>query len=330
VSAEVTELKRIYYYPKDNDDYYFRPIVDLTVLDNMAYGIANLNNKAIAFKIEFPKINYAFDIGMPGQGTGDLLHPITLSIWNDEIAIKESGFFSFFEKTGKYLSKFRIFSSHPAFTFLDNKIYWLNPNLKDSYLFEIYGKNGERISTFGTKFPNVDIHAFKNPIRIQNQLYQGKLLSNGKSIFYFNSRFGKYYIFSLDGKTLSEGDISKHFGERGKKIKEYNNKLFIERVKNQEKKTSGYPLPLIFKDSYLYKDRLYFISSTLSEEKGEKTTFKLRILSIKSMILLEEYIIRRENFCRLDSLAVVEENGKDYILIAITDFEEGHFLELYK
>jgi hypothetical protein len=328
--ASIVEMQQISYYPKNIGDRYFRPIVDLAIVDDKIYSIENMKHRAIAFQLEFPQINYAFDIGKFGQGPGDLQWPISLSIWNDEICIKESGFFSFFKTNGKFLSKFRIFSAHSTFIYIDNKIYWLNPDFKKDYLFEIYTKEGERLQTFGNKFLKTGIFTFQNASFIQTLLYEGNVFYYGKSIYYFNSRFGNYFIYSLDGKTLAEGDISIHFGERGEKIKKYNNERYIKQNKKIRKKGSGYPKSVIFEDAYLCKDKIYFTCSTQSKKNGGvETAFDFFIINIKSMNLIEKSIIRKESLCRLDSLAVVEENGEDYILLALTDHSNGFFLELY-
>jgi hypothetical protein len=328
--GDVMELKRTFFYPKESQDYYFKPISDLLCVDDMIYGVENLRNKVIALKFEPTKISYTFDIGRPGEGPGDLQHPFSLSIRNDEIAVKEAGFFSFFNKAGKYLFKFRAFSYNNDFVYINNKIYWRNANLKEDHLIEIYTKEGERISSFGKKFLAADINAFQNPPFIESLLYEGYIFSDGKSIFYFNSRFGNYIIFSLEGKTLAEGDISEYFGERGKKIKEYNNETYIERKKDKKRKSLGYPRSEIFEDGYLYNNKIYFISSTIMSKNGMKTIFELRKFDIKSINPLEEYIIQKDGICRLDSLAILEKDGQEYVLLAITVIEEGFFLEVYK
>jgi hypothetical protein len=325
--ADVKELRKVLYYPKETQDYYFRPLISLMSLGNLIFAIENLRNKAIALNLVYPRLTYAFDLGRPGQGPGDLMHPMSLSIWNEEIAIKDSGFFSFFDKNGRFLSKFRVFENEKAFIYQDNKIYWLNPTLDENHLIEVYLKEGKRISTIGKKFIEADVRAFRNPSLIESLLYEGNLFSDGKSLFYFNSRFGRFIIFSFEGKVLSEGDISKIFGERGEKIKEFNNDVYIKRTK-KENQASGYPRPVIFEDGYLHKDKLYFINSII-KKNGEKTIFELKILKAKTMNLLDEYVITKEGVCRLDSLAVIEIDNEAFVLLSITVLNEGYYLELY-
>ena len=327
---ENEDLQRISFYPKNADDYYFMPIIDMEILDEVVYGVENRGHKVIAFKIEFPQIKYNFDIGTHGQGPGDLQWPLSLSIWENEIAIKEEDSISFFDKNGEFSGQFKVFSAQTGFIFCENKIYWVNPSLKENYLFEVYTKEGKRISTFGAKFLNIDLNSFseRSPFFTQYLLYRGKIFIYENSLYYFNSLFGKYYQFSLDGELVKEGDISDRFEKRGEEVKEYNTDIYI---KNRPmRKISGYLSNVIFDEGYLHKDKIYFASHAHSRENGEHTIIEIRTISINSMSLLEKHIIRRKGLCRLDSIAVFEKNGEDYILLSLTDFSEGFFLEIYR
>ena len=328
---ENEDLQRISFYPKNANDYIFMPINDMEILGEVIYGVENRGHKVIAFKMEFPQIKYDFEIGQLGQGPGDLQLPLSISIWENEIAIKEEGFISFFKKNNEFSGKFRVSSPHKCFLFCDDKIYWVNPNLKENYLFEAYTKEGKRISTFGTKFLDIDPNSFpgKNPAFIQYLIYRGNLFFYGNSLFYFNSLFGRYYQFSLDGEIIKEGDISGCFEKRGKEIKEFNSDQYIKK-KNQEGKTSGYSMNVIFEDGYLHEDKIYFSSTAFSHENGEQTIIDIRTVNINTMNLLEKHRIRREGICRLDSIAVFEKNGEDYILLSLADFDKGFFLEIYR
>ncbi|MCG7851087.1 MAG: hypothetical protein MIO92_01040, partial [Methanosarcinaceae archaeon] len=312
------DLQRISFYPKNSDDYYFKPICDMEILDDVIYGVENREHKVIAFKIEFPQIKYDFDVGKPGQGPGDLQYPLSLSIWENELAIIEQGFISFFKKNNEFSGRFRIFSPQTGFIFCDNKIYWVNPNLKENYLIEVYTKKGKRISSFGTKFLEIDPNYFqgKDPSFVQYQIYKGNLFFHGNSLYYFNSVFGKFFQFSLDGEIIKEGDISGCFEKRGRKIKEFNSDQYIKK-KNQKGKFSGYSMNVIFEDGYLCKEKIYFASTAFSFENGEQTIIDIRTININTMNLLEKSIIRRKGLCRLDSMAVLERSGEDYILLSL-------------
>jgi hypothetical protein len=328
--GEVKELERTSYYPKETEDYYFRSLVGLAIIDNSIFAVENFSHKVIALELDrHGQLKYLHDVGRPGQGPGDLMYPLAISAWNDEIAVNSSGFFSFFDKSGGFLSRFKIFKVENTFIYTDNKIYWLSPNLGENYLIEVYEKDGKRISTIGHKFINADVHAFKNPNQIVSLLYEGNIFSDGeKRILYFNQRFGDYIVFSAGGKVISKGNIRDGFGERGKIINEYNNDVYIHRTK-KEGEPSRYPKSVIFEDGYLYKDKLYFICSQIFPKDKAMTIFELRVFSAKTRKPLNEYLIRKNGICRLNSFAVIENNHKLFALLSTTLFEEGHFLELY-
>ena len=332
--AEVIELKKISFYPKEDSDYYFRPIIDLDIIDDEIYGVVNFEHKILVFKLEDSQIKYIRDISRMGQGPGDLMRPGRLSIWNNEIAVEGEHSFSFFSQEGKYLSRFKISSGRKYFVYLNNKIYCLYSQLEDNHLMEVYAKDGKRISTFGEKYLNIDTSHHKNPPYFERSMYEGKVFSDGKHIYYFNAKFGDYFVFSLDGKILEQGNLSEQFGERGRLSKRINTELYIERSKQQEDiKPNRFGKNTLFERGYLHKNKLYFIgSSNYPENGGFRTTYTIRVLDLQSLSLLKEYLIRYDHIGlrRCDSLAVLEKNGEELIILAITNFEEGTFLEVYK
>jgi hypothetical protein len=314
------------YYPKNDKDYYFRPICSLAAFGNIVYGVENLSNKVVAFKFDYPQIKFSFVLGKPGQGPGDLMYPIAISIWGDDIAIKEASAFSFFGYKGDFQSKFKIFSNNKSFFFQDNKIYWLNPSIKQNHLIEVYLKDGKRISTIGNKsiIPKV---ITDDPIKIDS-IYEGIIFPYGQSIYYLNSRFGYYCRYSLEGKVLAEGEISDTFGDRGTKVKKYNMAVYIDHRKKAG--DAGYPKPLIFEAASLYKDDLYFLGSRYTPEGAGRTTLDLKIFNLASMSTRSDFVISKEGFCRIDSFIMLENKGAIFLLLSITEMGEGHFLELYE
>jgi len=173
ISAEVKELKRICYYPQKNDDLYFRVISDLEIIEDEIYAVANHEHKILVFKFEDYQIKHIRDIGRHGKGPGDLIRPARLSIWNHEIAVRSQNSFSFFNRNGNFLSRFKMFISRNLFVYLDNKIYWLNSKLEETHLIEVYTKEGERMSTFGKKFLSIDPLQFKIHIFLKQQCMTG-------------------------------------------------------------------------------------------------------------------------------------------------------------
>ncbi len=223
--AADTSLKRVFYYPKSDSDYYFKPICSLAQYGNILYAVENLSNRVVAFKLDYPQFSFSFFVGKPGQGPGDLIYPIAISIWGDSIAIKEASAFSFFSPKGEFQSKFKAYSNNASFFFFNDKIFWLNPSVKADHLIEIYSKEGKRLLTIGKKSIVPDVFA-SDPSTIDH-IYEGLIFPYDQSVFYVSSRFGYYSRYTMSGELLAEGDITDLFGERGIVIKEYNTGVYI-------------------------------------------------------------------------------------------------------
>lgn len=326
-SDDLKELKHVSSYPSKNNDIFFKPIICLDILDNQIYGVDNLDNKVIKFNITHPEITYSSDIGRPGQGPGDLMHPMYLSIWQQRICIKDGGAFSFFEKSGEFISRFKTFEGNDVFVYRNGEIFWLNPKLNENQLIDVYNEEGLRVRTFGRKKLNVDSKAFLNPPSILSEVYSGSLLSDANALYYFNSRFGYYEIYSFNGQLIRSGSINDGFGDRGEKVPAFNSAVYIERTKDK-KERSGYPLPVVFERAYMCKSSIYFAGTRIMA-KGESTIIDIKEFSRETMKLKGEYFIKKADVCRLDAFAVLEQNGSRFFVLSITNLGEGYFLELY-
>ena len=327
LAAGPKELLRTSVYPTNNNEYFFKPICCLAISGDVVYGVENLSNKVIALKLNYPKLEYSRDIGRPGQGPGDLLYPIAAAISGDEIIIKEASAFSFFGIDGSFRSKFRAYSNNSAFFFLDNKLYWLNPSIKRSHLIEVYLKNGLMTSTIGDK--SVMPQAMtEDPIRVDS-IFEGIVFPYDNSVFYISARFGSYCRYSFAGDMLVEGDIGGLFGARGDRIKRFNTDVLIyKEIRKAE--DSGYPKPLIFEAASVLNEEIFFMGSRYDPTGEGKTYLDLKRVKLDSMSTIDDYVVIKKGFCRIDSFIIFKRAGNLVMILSITDFGEGHFLELYE
>ena len=328
LSAGTRSLTRVFYYPKGDSDYYFKTICSLGAYGNTLYGVENLSNRVVAFKLDYPQFSFSNFLGRPGQGPGDLIYPMTISIWGDSIAIKEASAFSFFGLKGDFQSKFKIYSNNSSFVFHDDKIFWLNPAIKQDHLIEVYFRDGKRILTIGEKSIIRGVTA-SSPTAI-DRIYEGMIFLHEQSIYYLSSKFGCYSRYSLGGELLAEGDITDYFGERGAVIKKYNVDVHIKHTRKNDGKT-GYPKPSIFEAGSLYKDCLYLMGSRFDRQGAVRTLLNLKIFDLRSMSTVnDDFNIEKEGYCRIDSIIILEDKGKIFLLLSITVEEEGHYIEIYE
>lgn len=328
LSSDTRVLKRLDYYPKSDSDYYFKPICSLAAHGNTIYGVENLSTRVVAFRLDYPQFSFSFFVGRPGQGPGDLLYPMAISIWGDSIAIKEASAFSLFGLKGIFQSKFKIYSNNSSFVFHGDRIFWLNPSIKQDHLIEVYSRDGERILTIGKKSIIRGVVA-SDPNDI-DRIYEGMIFLYGQSIYYLSSKFGCYSRYTLRGDLLAEGDITEYLGERGAAVKKYNTDVHINHTRKNDGKT-GYPKPLIFEAASLYKNFLYLMGSRFDRQGAVQTILDLKICDLNSMSAINsDFVIEKEGICRIDSFIILEDKGKLYLLLSITVIEEGHYLKIYE
>ncbi len=318
-------------YPSKDSDYAFRPLCDIGVIDNKLYCVENRLNKILVFSLDekLSRMSLDKEIGRSGEGPGDLQFPLTISYYDNEILVREQGYFSIFGSNGEYISKFKTFSHRIDSTFYKGKIYWINQTLNENHLIEVYDKNGKRISCFGSKYTNKNIKKMKNTLLAEDVLNKGQLFIKNDIITYINKHNGEYIKYNINGETIKRGDLLNDFGERGFAIKNHFEECFNKGIEFTI--PTKYPKATIFEDAYNTDKSIYFVNTVFkTASNSNMTVFNFYIFDLDSMNLLSKTSLERNNYCRLDSMAAIENNNRRIIVIAYTDLVEGHFVELIK
>jgi len=308
--SQVRFLKKIDHYPKKNGDYFFQPLIDFQIKDNNLYAVENLSHKILKFSID-KELEHIKFIGMPGRGPGELKLPTGISIWNEEIVVKDSNAFSFFNLDGKFVKEFKTFSSKHEFVFVNGRIFWLNSNPEDNHLIEVYSQEGEKIFDFGNKFSSLNFSLFKGlgPFEVEKIAYSGNLLSDNVYIYYINTTFGKLIKFKLDGSKVLETNIGNLFEHLGKKAIEMNNKIFIEEGLDIRGKGS-YRYYLIFIDAYLFENEIYLADPgwTPGEETANEQV-NFIVLDKNTLEVNRKYIIKKEKTDHIICFAITKKDN---------------------
>lgn len=296
-SSKTITIERKSVYPNKFDDYYFKPLVDMEIHNNKLYAVENFGHRLIIFdlngEIQLDKV-----VSQSGQGPGDLNLPISLSVDQDEIAVKDSYGFSFFDVEGNFINKFRAYTQKSNFIFRRNNIYWVNFSPDDNHLIEIYSKQGERLSTFGNKYLKLNFDLFDSnrlgPYFIEDNVYSGNLMTDGEYIYFINSFFGRVDIFNYSGERIKNSYITDLFGDLGTKTIGENTKLWL---------TDGFTIKrdgivytyMLFLDAYLTGNTIYLLKNYWPP-KADSGDDKVSILAIdkSTFILIKEYSFPRD------------------------------------
>ncbi len=298
----------------DSEEGLFKYGADIAIIDNDLYMVENTRHRIIDYTIGDTSLTYKRSVGRKGNGPGDIYLPIGISVLKDVIAVKDEIGISFFDKSGKYLDKFRLFSYNISFVFVNDHVYYLTSNLSSPGLIECFDKKGKLEKTFLKKFVDIDMkHHKKAPQNfIETLFYKGKLLSDGKYLYYFNSKFGKVFKFDLDGKSIFEKDITPLFGENGKLSVEKNTRAIDNGF---EVVDGGYLSFPIFQDVRIYKGKIYILDFCPWAADDEKNTNKtteqaIFVLNPNTLDLEKTYRIKLEEEDRLHCFAIREKKGK--------------------
>lgn len=296
-ASQIITIERKSFYPNKIDDYYFKPLVDMEIHNNKLYALENFGHRLIIFDID-EEIRLDKVVSQSGQGPGDLNLPISLSIDQNEIAVKDSYGFSFFDVEGRFISKFRAYTQKSNFIFRRNAIYWINFSPDDNHLIEIYSKQGERLSTFGNKYLKLNFDLFDSnrlgPYFIEDQVYSGNLMTDGEYIYFINSFFGRVDIFNYSGESIKNLYITDLFGDLGTMTISENTKLWLKNGFTIKSNGVVYTY-MLFLDAYLSGNTIYLLKNYWPP-KADAGDDKVSILAIdkSTFNLIKEYSFPRD------------------------------------
>jgi hypothetical protein len=255
---------------KDENRGFLKSISDIKIYNDEAYIVDNAEHQVAVYEISADEFVFSRFIGRSGQGPGELQLPSRMSIFRDKIAIQDQGGISFFETSGKYISRFRFFSTGLSFVFDANDIYILFVNPTKTEIIDRYSMSGERIISFGDKPYSINelIQKGMRPVTTEMVLYDGILLSDDTSVFYLNKRFGTIERFDLNGKKIMGRDIQDILDKNAKAKIGQNKKLFLNGEFDMVKSQGQIPQYYIFREGYLIGPDIYLLLDQF--DVGEK------------------------------------------------------------
>ena len=331
--AEEKWLIRKNSFPKGEEKLTLGTLTDLEIMDENIYVVENHPGfRVLTFTKngEFQKI-----IGKEGREPGGLAFATEISACDKEIAIKGDTTFSFFSTDGVYLRRFNAFVMVPSFIYVNDRLYFVAANPNRKYLIEVYTKEGKFLSEFGEKF--IKLHSShlqkRHPHMAEWFVYTGNLLTDGEYLYYLNSMFGKAMKFSLDGKKIADADISGIFGEKGKEVKQENERYWIKEGRSNEGLSSSVK-SVLFNDAYLCGDKIYILLRwQIKYEEyaaGKEPQCIIKVLEKNSFELLDEYKIKKSEGEYPNALSVEEKDSNPVFYFTMSVREKSNIVAEYR
>jgi hypothetical protein len=328
------QLTTIKLYVPENDAPFFKRGHDIEIFDDIILVLENPKHHILTYSInDSDQLIFKGFLAEKGQGPGDVVLPIEMSIWEDKVAIIDSTACSFFSKgtspndKGIFLKKFKVLTGRVSFVYTANKIYFANPDPNSQFFIDVYSIEGKKIFQFGKDFIliNYDLNKKIDRKFVKSIFYRGKLISDGKQIYYLNKAFGKVFVFDLKGKLVKTRSIELYFEpKQSAEILETYNKLLKEGIKREKDGSLSVVTPTFFRDAYLCNEKIYILNSL--RECRISPYIKIRVLDKNSLNLLTTLIIKKNSDDEwIRSIAVKEVNKKP-IIFATMETEEGNVI----
>jgi len=239
-------LELISSLPKENTDVYFKtsPMLSVDPSGNI-YAVDNRDH--IIYKFD-KKTHAILRIGRQGQGPGELMFPSLIYSDENRIYVKDNVGLSIFNVQGNYLSRFRLFYMIISMAVEKETVYLAQAGTPN--LISIYDINGNKISSFGSKY-SVDYSLYDRwPSQLADYVVNsGKILLSKDHVFFVSTLFADVFKYTRAGNLVSKTKLVSK--EWVKKIEEHFFKKGLK-YKKKEESVFGFFLDVAFDDGYFY------------------------------------------------------------------------------
>ena len=309
LSAETKWLVKEKYFRIGEDEQGYRALTDLEITKQGIIIVENIPGHRILTYLKDGKLMKS--MSKQGKEPGELFCPVEMSLWKDEIVVKDNSGLSIFKTDATFVRRFNPFVNIVSFVYIKDKIYLLTATPDKKSLIDVFTPEGEYLFDFGEGFFELDYSKYKHmsPIHAKGSVYDGKLLSDGEYLYYLSSKFGKILVFSLKGERSAEYNITSILGEKAEQFVKDNTKIWLEEGIDLKKTKGRIPSNRIFKDAYLCEDRIYLLTEKFIRLKeGYKWENEIKVVDKKSFHLIDSFKVKKNNDEEVLALVMEKDN----------------------
>ncbi|MDJ0838866.1 MAG: hypothetical protein QNK37_20270 [Acidobacteriota bacterium] len=307
--------------PFGDDQAWLTLSTDMAFVGDYLYVVENPKHQVKKVRVQ-STVTFEGYLAQKGEGPGEVWLPIELLTREDgSIIVKDNRGFSFFDTKDDFQHRFRVFTSWISATWLSGRIYYAAADPGKDQLIFPYTPNGKKGAAFAPKFLQVDT-ARGDMVRLahnESYLYEGRLLTDGRTLFYLNKTFGKAWTFDDKSKLLSEKNLTGIFGPHGAMVVE-KNKNYLENPHEMEK-PEGFLNYSLFDDAFLLEDNIYLLRVVNALDGFIPAHKDIFVLDKKTLTLKEVLKVPFKPGEYFWTFAARVENGK-HRLYAIIDMGE--------
>ena len=294
IGAQTVKLDRIEVAIDFKEEGYYKSIPFIALDRDLFFITDNFAHRVLEYRFGENKLEFLRTIGRPGQGPGDLMLPMNISISADTLAVKDESGISFFGLDGSFKNKFVLLSWAETMMFKGDEIYATSCDSAKADLIQVYSRKGESLRSFQDKrklYPiRYDIISGLSQAQVQRYVCAGLLRTNGRSIYFLSKRFGNVLRFDPDGKATGSWEISHILGDNEKAKATENRRMFLEEGFDIEKIKRRVPYNYLFEDAQIVNGRLYLLLENWDIlEKKAKPVIEFVEIDLDSWTVVRSY-----------------------------------------
>lgn len=257
-------------FPEDGLPTKAIPWIDVDSNGNI-YAVGNREHTIFKFS---PEGKLLLTFGGWGQGPGELQWPAWISVNKElnQVLIIDNIGISIYDSEGKFIKKIRTFIPPLSLCATRNGVILLQPTPDKKEMINYYDHQGRLILSCGEKY-QIDYSLSKEiqPGYLDRLVNDGKILSDGKLIYYVSHVFGEIKTFDFSGKLILRKKIT-GIKNLERVSREYEKQFFKNGIKRN--KDGTITTRLIFDDSCMAGPNIYLLM------RGEIENGSSEILSL--------------------------------------------------
>jgi len=263
IGAETIKLVRTDVIIDFKEEGFYKSIPFIALQGDLFFITDNFAHRVLEYRFRGNTLEFLRAIGRPGQGPGDLMHPMDISISADILAVKDESGISFFGLDGDFKNKFPLLSWAETMMFTGEEIYTTSYDEAKPNLIQVYSRKGESLRSFQNKkslYPiRYDIHKGLSTDQLGRTVFEGLLRRDGQSIYFLSRRFGNVLRFGPSGSKKGNWELSQILGKNEKAKAAVNRKTFLEEGFDLAKNKGRIPHNYLFEDAQFVGGRLYLL-----------------------------------------------------------------------
>lgn len=245
------------------DEGYYKTIPFIALSGDSFFICDNFTHRILEYSLNGNKLEFIRAIGRPGQGPGDLMRPLDISVFGDLLAVHDEHGISFFGTDGVFKRKFPLLSKSVTTLFAEGVVFSVNYDSRNEDVIQAYNEAGETLNSFPKKaslYPlRPEIHRGLSPDSLERIIFEGALLSSEGHLFYLNKRFGDILRSDPSGANITAWNFASLLSKVEKAKAEENRRMFLDEGFDLDKNQRMIPHNYLFEDAQIWKGRLYLL-----------------------------------------------------------------------